>query len=120
VNEPTRIALRNMRAYGRHGASASERERLQPFDLEVEIEADLTAARRSDVLEDTIDYAALHERIVGLVANSSFALLERLGQHILDDLLGDARIVCARVTIAKPGSLGGATPAVTVSAARGR
>ena len=120
MNESTRIVLRNVRAYGRHGALEGERERLQPFDLDVEIDADLTAARRSDLLEDTIDYAAVHERIVMLVAGSSFTLLERLGQYILDDLLGDMRIVAAKVTIAKPGLLGGATPAVSVSAARTR
>jgi hypothetical protein len=45
-------------------------------------------------------------------------LLERLGDEILLAVLRDARVAAAAVTIAKPGLLDGATPAVTLRAAR--
>jgi hypothetical protein len=44
--------------------------------------------------------------------------LERLGEEVLALLLHDERVLGARVTIGKPQLLGGATPAVTVSAVR--
>ena len=61
---PDFIELRGIRAFGRHGALPGERDHLQPFDLELRLEVDIAAARRSDELDDTVDYAAIHARIV--------------------------------------------------------
>jgi dihydroneopterin aldolase len=80
--EVSRIAVRGVRAYGRHGADPGERDHPQPFDVDVTLELDLTKARRSDALVDTIDYAALHASIVRVVDATSFTLLERLGDEI--------------------------------------
>ena len=113
------IALRGIRAYGKHGALPGERDREQPFDVDLELEIDLSAARASDALKDTVDYAGAYERVVTIVRERSYALLERLGDEIANDLLRDARIASARVTIGKPGLLDGATPSVTVTARRG-
>jgi dihydroneopterin aldolase len=115
-----RIAVRGIRAYGKHGALAGERDDVQPFDLAIELEVDLSAARASDRLADTLDYAAVHARVVELVRETSYALLERLGEEILRTILSDERVHVARVTIAKPNVLDGATPSVTLHAARGR
>ncbi|MBD5655666.1 MAG: dihydroneopterin aldolase [Candidatus Eremiobacteraeota bacterium] len=112
------IVLRDVRAYGKHGANAGERDYAQPFDLDLELEVDLSAARASDRLDDTIDYAALHERIVALVRDRSYVLLERLGDEIVADVMRDVRVRAAAVTIAKPKLLAGATPAVRISARR--
>jgi dihydroneopterin aldolase len=108
------IAVRGIRAYGKHGANLGERDQAQPFDIEVELKADLTRSRSSDMLADTIDYDALHGRIVAIVERTSFALLERLGEEMLHEIKKDERIRAARVCIAKPEILCGATPAVTV------
>lgn len=109
------IAVRGIRAYGKHGANPGERDQAQPFDIEVELELDLSRARSSDALADTADYDALHARIVAIVEETSFALLERLGEEILREIKTDERIRAARVLIAKPGILRGATPAVRVA-----
>jgi len=113
-----RIALRGIRAYGRHGALARERDSAQPLDIDLEIEVDLTKARASDALADTVDYAGLHEQVVALVRDRSFVLLERLADEIARAVLGDARGAGVSVTIAKPNLLSGATPSVTVHAER--
>ena len=113
-----RIAIRGIRAFGRHGALAGERERVQPFDIDVELEIDASAARRSDSLEDTIDYAEVHTRIVRVARERSYQLLERLGDDMLSELMQDRRITGAAVTIAKPAILDGATPSVRVTAKR--
>jgi dihydroneopterin aldolase len=112
-----RVRLRGLVAYGRHGADPGERERLQPFDLEVSAEIDLRAAQTSDELSDTIDYAALHARLVRIVATTSYSLLERLAADLLDAVFEDRRVLRAAVTIAKPGILEGATPSVTLERA---
>lgn len=112
------IEVRGLRVLGRHGANPGERERPQPFEIDLVLEADLARARRSDALADTIDYDALSARVREIVATTSFALLERLGEEILTALLADRRILAAEIAIAKPGLLGGATPRVRLRATR--
>lgn len=113
-----RIALRGIRAFGRHGANPGERDAAQALDVDVEIEIDLGRARASDALGETLDYAVLHEQIVAIVRDRSFALLERLGDEIAAAVLADSRVDAVTVTVAKPELLAGATPSVTVYAAR--
>ncbi len=90
----------------------------QPFDIDVLIELDLAAARQTDRLSETLDYAALHHSIVEIVRTKSFDLLERLGQEVLTLILSDPRVATAEVRIAKPRLLAGATPSVTLRQAR--
>ncbi len=61
----------------------------------------------------------MHAEVVRIVARERFALLERLGEAILDALMRDPRIVRARVGLAKPRLLAGATPVVTLRRERG-
>jgi FolB domain-containing protein len=109
-----RITLKNLRARGRHGWESAERAALQTFDIDLELELDLRRAEESDDLADTVDYAALHRRIVELVERTSYALLEHLGAAVLAIVFEDRRVVRAVVTIAKPNILDGATPAVSL------
>lgn len=107
-----RIALHRIRAYGRHGADPGEREEIQPFEIDLAAEVNLRRASESDRLADTIDYAALHARLVQIVADTSYALLERLAAELLGAVFEDHRIVRAEITVAKPAILDGATPSV--------
>jgi 7,8-dihydroneopterin aldolase/epimerase/oxygenase len=108
------ISLRGVRAYGRHGADPGERERRQLIEIDLTIEINLEAAARSDDLAQTLDYASLHERIVRVVATTSYALLERLASDLLDEVFADRRVVRATVSLSKPKILDGATPCVTL------
>ena len=112
------IELRGVRAWGRHGANAGEQDVPQPFDIELSLSADVGAARTSDALADTIDYADLHARIVRVVETERHRLLERLGEAILDAVMADKRIAMAAVSVAKPELLAGATAVVTLTKMR--
>jgi dihydroneopterin aldolase len=112
------IALRGIHTFGRHGANAGEKDVPQPIDLDVVLDIDLSAARRSDALAQTVDYAALHAAIVEIVATTSYDLLERIGQDVLDRIFRDPRVARAQVSIGKPGLLAGATPVVTLRQTR--
>ncbi|MBV8490857.1 MAG: dihydroneopterin aldolase [Candidatus Eremiobacteraeota bacterium] len=109
-----RITLRNVRAFGKHGANPGERDAVQPFDVDLVLELDTASAQTTDALGDTVDYAAVHARVVDVVGRTSFALLERLAAALLDAILEDPRIQRAEITIGKPGILDGATPSVTL------
>jgi 7,8-dihydroneopterin aldolase/epimerase/oxygenase len=112
------IELAGIRAFGHHGADPGEKIVAQPFDIDVSFELDLSAARKSDRLADTHDYSKLHEAIVRIVRETSYDLIERLGADLLDAILADTRVQSARVRIAKPNLLAGATPAVILHATR--
>lgn len=109
-----RITLRNIVAHGKHGANPGERDRTQPFQIEVELDLDLTRAGQTDQLHDTVDYAAVHETVVKIVEDHSYQLLERVASVILDEILRDPRIIRASLAIAKPDLLDGATPSVRI------
>lgn len=74
-----------------------ERTRRQPFELDLEVVADLGAAGRSDALGDTVDYGALVDGVVAAVEQSSFQLLEALAAHVAEVVLADERV--AEVTV---------------------
>lgn len=109
-----RITLRRIRAHGRHGAGAHEREHAQPFEIDVVLELDLHDAAQSDDLSRTLDYAALHERLIGTVEATSYSLLERLADDLMAVVFEDRQVLRAEVTIAKPAILAGATPSITL------
>jgi len=109
-----RISLRNVVAYGRHGANPGERDRRQPFEIDVDFDVDLHKAQRSDRLGDTIDYAKIHREMSRIVEHESFELLERLAGALLEVVFEDERVVRAELRVGKPRLLDGATPSVTL------
>ena len=108
------IALSGIVAHGKHGANPGERDREQPFDVEVKLELDLSRGQLSDDLAQTINYAELHAAVVRIVREHSYVLLERLAGVIVDEIFRDPRIFLAEVRIGKPNLLDGATPSVTL------
>ncbi len=112
------IAITGIRAYGRHGAYAGEKDRPQAFDIALTLHVDLDVPSRSDRLADAVDYAAIHRLVVEIVQQRSFDLLERLAAELLDAVLADERVRAAEVSIGKPGILDGATATVTLRRSR--
>lgn len=96
-----RIELRGLRVLGRHGVLPEEREREQPFEVDLDVEADLSPAGRSDDLADTLDYGALARAAAEVVSGEPSALLERLAQRIADAVLADHRVSAVTVAVRK-------------------
>lgn len=109
-----RINLRGINAYGRHGTEAAERVHVQPFTIDLWAELDLHAAQTTDDLSETLDYSGLHQRLVAIVAKTSYSLIERLAADLLAAIFEDRRVARAEVTVSKPAILNGATPSVTI------
>ena len=96
-----RIEIRGLRALGVVGVLPEERERAQPFEIDFDVEADLSAAGASDALGDTIDYGALVDTAEKVVTKESWLLLERVAERIAEELLQFERVVAVNVTIRK-------------------
>ncbi len=86
-----RIVLANMRFEGVHGYLEWERRERQPFEVDIELHADLRPAGASDDLGDTIDYGLAYDLVREVVETRSFILLERVAQVIAEGLLVQLR-----------------------------
>jgi len=112
------IHIRQLKLNAVIGVCPRERKAPQQLIVDLALHMDLQVAGRSDQLTDTVDYAALVERVRKAAAKSSFQLLEALAEHIADLCLRDPRIAAVDVTVAKPGALPGIGVAVTVHRSR--
>jgi 7,8-dihydroneopterin aldolase/epimerase/oxygenase len=96
-----RIELQGMSFHGRHGVSDSERERLQEFKVDIEVECDLSAPGRSDRLEDTVDYTRIRAIARGVIEGEPARLLETLATRIADQVLRLPKVGGVSVRVAK-------------------
>jgi dihydroneopterin aldolase len=107
---------------GVHGVLPEERDRAQPFSVDVVAWVDMAAAQKSDDLADTVDYGALTKVAADFVRQQSFQLLEALTGRLADSLLAtDPRLEAVQVTVRKlrpPLALDIASTGVTVRRSR--
>jgi dihydroneopterin aldolase len=98
-----RIQLRGLRAVGTHGVLPEERNRAQPFEIDLDLSVDLATAAGSDRLADTVDYAGVAETAAGIVSGApSYELLEALAGAIARAALAsDGRIAAVTVSLRK-------------------
>ncbi len=100
--EGDRIEVRDLRVVGVHGVLPEERERAQPFSLDIVAWVDMAAAQQSDALSDTVDYGALAQVAAEVVGQRSYRLLEALAGRLAEALLiTDARLTAVEVTVRK-------------------
>ena len=97
-----RIEIHDLRVLGVHGALAEERERPQPFAVDIVAWVDMTAAQQSDDLADTVDYGALAQLAADVVGGRSYRLLEALAGRLASALLlSDPRLSAVEVSVRK-------------------
>jgi 7,8-dihydroneopterin aldolase/epimerase/oxygenase len=102
------IRLKNIQVYAYHGVHAYEREHGARFEIDVELEASLDQAVKSDELVDTLDYVSVQKEVSETCTTNRFHLIETLADTIATALLAKypARGVIVRVR--KPGASLGA------------
>jgi dihydroneopterin aldolase len=96
-----RIEIRALRVVGTHGALPEEQTRGQPFEIDLDVVADLTAAGRTDDLAGTVDYGEVVEQAMSVVTSRSYRLLEALAEGIAEAVLGDSRVTAVIVGVRK-------------------
>lgn len=96
-----RIQLKGMTLTGRHGVSDAERARPQDFLVTVEVETDLSAAGRSDSIEDTLDYRLIRKVAREVIEGGSVKLVETLATRIADGVLALPLVAAVSVRVAK-------------------
>lgn len=95
------ISIRDLRVETHVGVTKEERARTQTVVISIDIEADLVAAGQSDAITDTVDYDRVATQVADLVRTSESALLERLGEKIVDLVMRYDRVEGVTVEISK-------------------
>ena len=102
---PVKITIENLRLRAIIGINDWERETRQDVVVNVELELARDTVFARDVIDETVDYKRLNKRIIAEVERSSFFLIEKLCEHLLEVVMEDERVERTRVRVAKPGAL---------------
>lgn len=86
------------------------RERLirQTVIINLAMKCDVGLAARTDDLNAAVDYSKVSERIVRLVKEASYELIESLAENIASLVLEEPLVEEATVTVLKPGAVAAA------------
>lgn len=102
---PDRLSLLGMRFEARHGVLEWEKETAQPFEVDLVLRTDLSAAVERDTLEATVDYGALYDLVRAIVEGPPFDLIEALAGAIATGALAatdPALVDAVEVRVRKP------------------
>jgi dihydroneopterin aldolase/2-amino-4-hydroxy-6-hydroxymethyldihydropteridine diphosphokinase len=87
------------------GINPEEREKRQDVLLNLTLHADTGPAGASDDIEDAVNYRTLTKKIIDLVENSRFYLVEKMAAEIAHLCLDDPQVERVTVRVEKPGAL---------------
>jgi len=96
------IEVSGLSLYTHHGVSAAEREVGQRLVLDLRLEVGECDATVTDMVEDTVDYGAVCERVALVAQQRSYKTLERLCAAIAERLIDDFDVEYVWVKAAKP------------------
>lgn len=97
-----RLLLRGLRVMALCGALPEERGRAQPFEVDVDIAADLEQAGHSDDLADTVDYGAVCAAVCEASEGEQFTLMEAMARRLAEVCLdADPRVQWVSVEVRK-------------------
>jgi 7,8-dihydroneopterin aldolase/epimerase/oxygenase len=100
---PDQICLKGMIFNAQIGVSEAEKEQAQPLEMDVVVFCAHLPAVKTDILAQTVDYAAVYDVVSRVVNETACNLLERLAGAIADHLLYTFHLAKAvEVTIRKP------------------
>ena len=82
-----KIHIRGLRVFAYHGVNAEEKEKGQPFELDVTLAADLSRAGQSDDLSDTVNYAKAAKLIVRVRQTGKEDVIARAATRVAEAIL---------------------------------
>ena len=101
------------------GIFEHERVSRQAVNLDLRLATDVRRAAEGDDIEQALDYKKVTKRVLELVEDSSFFLVETLAERIAEVILTEFDCPLVRVRVQKPGALRYArTVGITITRAR--
>ena len=100
------IFIREFRVDAWVGIYEWEKQRAQTLEMDIEIGLP-QMARRTENIQDTVNYGEVVERVRKELAERKFRLLEALAEHICDVIFAEFRGTWVRLSVAKIGHVRG-------------
>lgn len=98
-----KIHIKGLEIFAYHGVNPEEKQEGQPFILDVTLTADLTAARFSDDLADTVNYAAVCKTVQRAFTAQKYDLIERAAHVVCEAILTEhPRVQSVDLLLKKP------------------
>ncbi|KAA3647249.1 MAG: dihydroneopterin aldolase [Chloroflexi bacterium] len=101
-----KIIIKDLLAHGIIGIYEREREKAQNILINLTLYTDLTDAGKSDNYEDSINYAAVADRVKKHAETAQRLTVEALAQDIVDICLKDFGAAKVTVRVEKPSAIG--------------
>ena len=99
------IKISNLRLRAIIGINDWEREKKQDIVINITMNYDATQATESDDIQHTVDYKNITKKVISLVESSSYYLIEKLTQQIINLIMEDTKVTQVTVQVSKPHAL---------------
>jgi dihydroneopterin aldolase len=104
---PDTILLEGIQVPAALGVTAAERSMRRPVRLDLEVEANVAKAGRSDRIGDTLHYKRIFDLVEDVATNQEHKLVEALGDRIARAVLEKFGADAVTVTVRKPTPMAG-------------
>lgn len=98
-----KIIVNGLRFYAYHGVNPEEKEKGQPFIVDITAYSDLAKPSRTDDLGDTVNYSKMSKTVRRVMEESKYNLIEKVAGRICEEILAEYNgINEVEVTVKKP------------------
>ena len=102
---PAIIRIKDLRLRTYIGFNLEEMEKKQDVIINIEVRYNMSAAVLDDCVEEALNYKVITKKVIRLVEEGKFLLLEKLVGDVLHECSDHPDILSASVTIEKPHAL---------------
>lgn len=102
-----RIFLQDLRVEAVIGIWEWERRVRQIVSLDLEMAADIRKAAARDDIDSALDYKRIAKRLIGVVEDSEFKLVETLAETLARIVVTEFGVAWVRLSVSKPGAIEG-------------
>ena len=99
------VYIRGLKTEAVIGVYDWERDIRQTLVLDLDMATDIRAAGASDDVTDTLDYAAVSQRVLDYVSASEFKLIEALAEQVARLVMDEFGVPWLRLRLSKPGAV---------------
>ena len=99
------IRVKNLLIRTYIGFNPEELRNKQDVLINMKIKVDVSEAIRTDLVEGSYNYKIITKKVIALVQEGKFKMLENLTRQILDLILENPQVEWARVEVDKPHAL---------------
>ena len=97
-----RIYIRGLRVFAFHGVNPEEKEKGQPFVLDVTLGVDLSRPGATDDLADTVNYSKVTKCVLRTMREGKDNLIERAASRVAEAVLAEFPVQEVTVLLKKP------------------